>query len=158
MSRYDEIRQLIEANSDIAEFADFGDGVSDEWIEKAESALGFSLPESYKWWLRNYSGGEVGGEEIYSIYCEDFDSVVGGDVVYMYRQQPSGSENLVPICHSDVDGVFSFERNTENDQEWAVVSEGTGSIYASDFLDFLRKRIEIFQSEGEKGDRHHFPS
>src|SRR5579863_9695987 len=98
MSRYDEIRQLIDANPEIAEFADFGDGVSDEWIGRAESVLGFMLPGSYKWWLRNYGGGEIGGEEIYSIYCEDFDSVVGGDIVHMYRQHGHPGDR-VPICH-----------------------------------------------------------
>lgn len=147
MNRFDHIRALIEAHRDIADFADFGDGVSDEWIALAESALGFRLPESYKWWLRNFSGGEVGGEEIYSIYCDDFDSVSGGDIVYMYRQQ-ARQDRYVPICHSDIDGVFSFDRGLPcKDGEYSIVSEATGQVYASDFLEFLRKRIEAFLDE-----------
>ncbi|HUT11546.1 MAG TPA: SMI1/KNR4 family protein [Thermoguttaceae bacterium] len=149
MTRYDQLRELIEANPDIAEFADFGNGVSNEWIERAESALGFRLPETYKWWLRNFSGGEVGGEEIYSIYGEDFDSVVGGDIVYMYRQQRQPGLR-VPICHSDIDGVFFFDRGQASaDGEYPIFSEATGKIYAHDFLEFLRKRIEAFLPGGK---------
>lgn len=33
---------------------------------KAENALNRKLPESYKWFLKRYAGGEVGGEEISS--------------------------------------------------------------------------------------------
>jgi hypothetical protein len=149
MNRYDELREAIEANPDIVEFADFGNGVSDEWIERAESALGFRLPETYKWWLRNYGGGEVGGEEVYSIYCEDFDSVVGGDIVYMYRRQEQQGLR-VPICHSDIDGVFCFDRSQVSaNGEYAVFSEATGKIYARDFVEFIRKRIEAFMPGGK---------
>jgi len=146
MSKYDDVRQMIEANSEIVEFADFGDGIDEEWISSAEAALGFPLPESYKWWSRNFSGGEIGGEEIFSIYGEDFDTVVGGDIVAMYRLE-TGDGKRVPICHSDVDGVFSFDRSLESlNGEYPIVSESTGKIYASDFLDFLKKRISVFQS------------
>jgi len=145
MSRYDEVRQMIEANSQIAEFAEFGDGIDEAWIDRAEEALGFKLPESYKWWLRNFSGGEVGGEEIFSIYGEDFDTVGGGDIVHMYRLQPTKGDRI-PICHSDVDGVFSFDKSLASGDEYPIVAEGTGKVYARDFLDFLKKRIEEFQS------------
>ena len=145
MSSYDEVRQIIEASSEIAEFADFGDGIEQAWITRAEEALGFPLPESYKWWLRNFGGGEIGGEEIFSIYGEDFDTVVGGDIVRMYRLQSTNCAR-VPICHSDVDGVFSFDRSSASSDEYPIISEGTGKIYAKDFLEFLKKRIAVFQS------------
>lgn len=146
MNRYDEIRKLIEANPDIAEFANFGDGISEEWIRRAEEALGFPLPETYKWWVRNFSGGEIGGEEIFSIYGEDFDTVVGGDIVCMYRLEPQSSKRI-PLCHSDVDGVFSFDRSLASSSgEYPIISEVTGKVYSSDFLDFLKLRIALFQS------------
>ncbi len=145
MSTHDEVRQLIDTNPEIVDFADFGDGIEEVWISRAESALGFRLPESYKWWLRNFSGGEIGGEEIYSIYEEDFDTVVGGDIVCMYRLQ-STSSNRIPICHSDIDGVFSFDRSLAAGEEYPIVSEGTDTIYATDFLEFVEKRITSFQT------------
>ena len=148
--RYNEMREIIASNPDVAEFADFGDGVSDELIQKAELALGFSLPPSYKWWLSNYGGGEVGGEEIFSIYEEDFDSVVGGDVVYMRRlNQQSGllGPKHLSICESDVDGVFAFDYSRiAVDGECPVVAITTGDVYAADFLCFLKKRIVTFCS------------
>lgn len=79
---YSRIINVIK-ESDFVEFADYGDGIADEWIYKAETRLGLKLPDSYKWWLKCYSGGEISGEEIYSIYEMDFDSVRGGDIVYM---------------------------------------------------------------------------
>ena len=148
MDRYDEIKLLIEDESSIAEFADFGDGTTDEWIEKAEAALELTLPPSYKWWLRNYRGGEIGGEEIYSIYGQDFDSVVGGDIVYMHRTNLNASlfePNQLVICDSDIDGAFYFDTSAASeDGEYQVYSAATESVYAQDFLDFLRKRINAF--------------
>lgn len=148
MDCYEELKHLIESNSDIAQFANFGEGVSPEWISRAEAALEMSLPPSYKWWLKNYSGGEVGGEEVFSIYEEDFDSVVGGDIVYTHRlNQQSGTlrQEQLAICQSDVDGLFFFDALSPNsDGEYPVISSATGAEYALDFLCFLRKRIEIF--------------
>ena len=80
---YDEIIKLIENAGESVDFGPFGEGISEEWIEKAEKRLKNKFPETYKWWLRNYNGGEVYGEEIYSIYGMDFDSVIGGDIVYI---------------------------------------------------------------------------
>ncbi|XCY74260.1 SMI1/KNR4 family protein [Pseudomonas sp. CBR-F] len=81
---YSRIINLIK-ESDYVEFADYGDGIADEWIYKAEARLGLKLPDSYKWWLKCYSGGEISGEEIYSIYEMDFDSVRGGYRLYVNR-------------------------------------------------------------------------
>ena len=77
-----ELKKKI-ASSEGVDFAPFGKGISDEWIIKAEKRLNFTFPETYKWWLKNYMGGEIYGEEIFSIYGLDFDTVVGGDIVYI---------------------------------------------------------------------------
>lgn len=148
MDRYEELKQLIGSNPDIVQFADFGEGVSSAWIAQAEAVLEMLLPPSYKWWLKNYSGGEVGGEEVFSIYEEDFDSVVGGDIVYTHRlNQQSGTlrQGQLAICESDVDGLFFFDvLSPDSDGEYPVISSATGVEYAVDFLGFLKKRIEIF--------------
>lgn len=148
MSRYDEIKQLIADNHKIVRFADFGDGIDQKWIDRAEEALGFSLPESYKWWLRNFGGGEIGGEEIFSIYGPDFpnsiaDNAIGGDIVRMYRLQ-SKIGDRIPICHSDVDGLFSFDKSLAVNGEYPVIAESINEIYAKDFLEFIKKRIIAF--------------
>ena len=145
-SEYERVAELIEVNNSIVEFAPVGNGVSQEWIEKAEIAIGVPLPTSYKWWLASYGGGEIGGEEIFSVYGEDFDKVVGGDIVYMYRLDlaENQSAKLVPLCQSDIDGRFSFDTKNSHENEYPVHSHVTGQRYAENFFDFLEKRIAAF--------------
>ncbi|WP_132794633.1 SMI1/KNR4 family protein [Tenacibaculum skagerrakense] len=80
---YDKIKLIIKNNSNLVAFSEFGDGTSDVWIKKAEARLKVKFPPSYIWWLKNYGGGEINGEEIFSIYELDFDTVIGGDIVYI---------------------------------------------------------------------------
>jgi antitoxin YobK len=113
---YSEIISLVDG-AEYVDFAPFGEGVSDEWIDKAEQRLGFYLPESYKWWLKNFAGGEISGEEIYSIYEMDFDTVNGGDIVYMSiineRNFLCGKDKLF-VCEPPGTGesfYFAIEEN-----------------------------------------------
>lgn len=144
MSKYDEIQKIISESESFVEFADFGDGVSEEWIKKAEERLGFVLPNSYKWWLKNYGGGEIYGEEIYSIYEQDFDTVVGGDIVYMYelnKKNKDYPDNIVMICEAN-DNVFYFDLSMYDDEnEYPIYSLNDNKRYANDFIEFLKKRI-----------------
>lgn len=144
MNKYDEIKRIIAESENCVEFADFGDGISENWIKKAEEHLGFELPNSYKWWLKNYSGGEIYGEEIYSIYEQDFDTVVGGDIVYMYelnKKNKNYPENAVVICEAN-DDVFYFDLSMKNDEnEYPIYSLNDNKHYANDFIEFLKKRI-----------------
>lgn len=137
----DELKKKI-ASTDGVDFGPFGEGISDEWITKAEERLHFIFPESYKWWLKNYMGGEIYGEEIFSIYGLDFDSVVGGDVVYINelnrKEGFSNSEQLV-ICEGE-DGMFYFQKQESLTDELAVFRDG--EYYASNFTEFLLKRID----------------
>ena len=137
----DNLKKKI-ASTDGVGFGPFGEGISDEWITKAEERLHFIFPESYKWWLKNYMGGEIYGEEIFSIYGLDFDSVVGGDIVYineLNREEGfSNSEQLV-ICEGE-DGMFYFQKQESLTDELAVFRDG--EYYASNFTEFLLKRID----------------
>ena len=137
----DELKKKI-ASTDGVDFGPFGEGISDEWITKAEERLHFIFSESYKWWLKNYMGGEIYGEEIFSIYGLDFDSVVGGDVVYINelnrKEGFSNSEQLV-ICEGE-DGMFYFQKQESLTDELAVFRDG--EYYASNFTEFLLKRID----------------
>ena len=137
----DELKKKI-ASTDGVDFGPFGEGISDEWITKAEERLHFIFPESYKWWLKNYMGGEIYGEEIFSIYGLDFDRVVGGDIVYineLNREEGfSNSEQLV-ICEGE-DGMFYFQKQESLTDELAVFRDG--EYYASNFTEFLLKRID----------------
>ena len=137
----DELKKKI-ASTDGVDFGPFGEGISDEWITKAEERLHFIFPETYKWWLKNYMGGEIYGEEIFSIYGLDFDRVVGGDIVYINelnrKEVFSNSEQLV-ICEGE-DGMFYFQKQESLTNELAVFRDG--EYYASNFIEFLIKRID----------------
>ena len=137
----DELKKKI-ASTDGVDFGPFGEGISDEWITKAEERLYFIFSESYKWWLKNYMGGEIYGEEIFSIYGLDFDRVVGGDIVYINelnrKEGFSNSEQLV-ICEGE-DGMFYFQKQESLTDELAVFRDG--EYYASNFIEFLIKRID----------------
>ena len=137
----DELKKKI-ASTDGVDFGPFGEGISDEWITKAEERLHFIFPDTYKWWLKNYMGGEIYGEEIFSIYGLDFDSVVGGDIVYineLNREEGFSNSDQLVICEGE-DGMFYFQKQKSLTNELAVFRDG--EYYASDFIKFLIKRID----------------
>lgn len=142
---FEAIRNLIESHREIINLSAFGKGVSEEWIEKAEVRLGVSFPPSYRWWLRNYKGGEINGCEIFSVYELDFDSVVGGDVVYMNeleRKDGTFASNQLVIQHSDFgeDYFFALDECDANG-ECPVYVAPMYQKYADNFLQFLEKKI-----------------
>lgn len=138
---YEEIEKIIEeAEDDI----DFRCGVSEKWIQLAEERLSIILPESYKWWLRNYGGGEIYGEEIYGIYEQDFDTVAGGDIVYMHELNQK--QNIYPsnalLIGRGIDQVFYFNLSiVPEDGEYPIYEFFTGEKYADNFIEFLKRRI-----------------
>lgn len=141
------IKKLIEENKHIVDFAEFGNGVSEEWISKAELRLGIIFPLSYKWWLQNYSGGTILGDEIYSVYEIDFDSVVGGDIVYINeisRKNKTNNVNQLIIQQNDFAQVYYFDLTLEENDGPVFVSDSEVP-YAVNFISFLEKKIK----EGE---------
>lgn len=145
---YEEFKKLVAENSNSIEFGEFGTGVSEEWIEKAEDRLGVELPASYVWWLRNYGGGEVHGDEIYSLYEEDFDTVIGGDIVYMnelnWKNGTIHSEQLV-IQENDQGEMYYFKLDEKDESgEYPVYLDPAGTCYASNFLEFVSKKCKAF--------------
>lgn len=139
------IKQVITDNPGVVEFGSFGSGVSNIWIKKAENRLGIKLPFSYKWWLENYGGGEINGEEIYSIYEMDFDEVVGGDVVYIneLKRKNGVTTDLQLTIHENDQGERYFLDLKKVDEygESPVCVDYEENIYADNFLDFIKRKI-----------------
>jgi hypothetical protein len=148
METYESIIKLIEENSDIIDFGEFGQGASELWIKKAQSRLKFIFPPSYIWWLKNYSGGEVLGEEIFSVYEMDFDKVVGGDIVYVNELRRKGqfsNQTQLIIQKTDRSEVFYFDlMQPDKNGEFPVYLDFADyrGKYADNFLEFLAKRIK----------------
>ena len=141
---FDDLISVIEEAGNRVDFASFGDGISGDWVELAEKRLGVAFPKSYKWWLKKYNGGEVYGEEIYSIYGLDFDEVVGGDIVYineLSRKNDSSFKDKLIISETD-DELFYFDlSNGLIENEYPVFELYSNTLYAHSFAEFLKRRI-----------------
>lgn len=142
---YTKIREKIEKSRDFVEFGRYGSGVSEDWIKNAEKRLNCLFPPSYVWWLKNYGGGEINGDEIFSIYEIDFDKVIGGDIVYineLNRKNGSFSEDKLVLQENDFGEVYYFDLSQKNEQkENPIYLNTTGKKYADDFIDFLFKKM-----------------
>lgn len=141
------IQNLIAANPDSIDFGDFGTGTSLEWIEKAQTRLKVVFPASYCWWLQHYRGGQIYGDEVFSIYEQDFDQVVGGAVVFVNEHARANdhwpTEHLL-IMQTDQAQEFYIDLTQTIDATGppVYVSQGKNtSLYAANFLDFLEKQV-----------------
>lgn len=121
---------------------------TEEWIKRAEERLNNPLPPSYKWFLMNYGRGEINGEEIYSIYCKDFETVFGGDIVFQHlahQRSKTLNRDEIPLCQNDFGEIFYFKTSESRQDSEYPIYRRRGSrreIYAGDFAEFLEKRIE----------------
>lgn len=145
MNKYEAIIKLINDNADKVDFGPFGEGRSDFWIDWAQKRLNVSFPPSYIWWLKNYGGGEIIGDEIYSVYEKE--NAVGGDIVYVNeldRKNGFFNETQLTIQNNDFGETYYFDLLQQApDGECPVYRDfgGDKSFYAKDFLDFLSGRI-----------------
>ncbi|WP_208433399.1 SMI1/KNR4 family protein, partial [Bartonella taylorii] len=149
----DDVAQLINKYSDSIDFGTTDEAVDDALIEKAEKTLGLQFTSSYKSFLKNYGGGEIGCEEIFSIYGVDFETVYGGDIVYNRLTEIKNGlakpEQLV-VSRTDFGETFYFDYTQFNDGECPLYFEvisGDPLYYASNFYEFLCKKIKDHAGE-----------
>lgn len=143
-----DVEKLFDKNSDIIDFGTADNAVDSEWIKRAEKALELPLTSSYKIFLKKYVGGEIGGEEIYSIYGMDFESVCGGDIVYQnlmdIKNGTAKTQQLV-VSETDFGEIFYFDYTQYHHGECPIylrLPSGTSYHYANNFYEFLCKRVE----------------
>ena len=147
-----EVEKFIGAHQSIVNFGTSSDAVDDEWVMKAENALNRKLPESYKWFLKRYAGGEVGGEEIYSIYGVPFESANGGDIVFQHLMNGKAGlldDSKLVVSETDLGEVFFFDYKDFKNGECPIclrLPSGEHVLYAENFYEFLGKRIEAHNS------------
>lgn len=147
-----DIQKMLAKHSSIINFGTSADAVGDEWIAKAEVVLNRSLPDSYKWFLREYAGGEIGGEEIYSIYGLPFDSVNGGDIVFQHltnRKAGLLDDSKLVVSETDIGETFFFNYSEFKRGECPIflrLPSGECIHYANSFYDFLSLRIAAHSS------------
>ena len=173
LDRYEEIKELIEKfandygyceseddddydDEDFDDFEDlpivnFDEGIDEKIIEAGEKFLGYELSPSYKWWLRNYGGGDICGEEIYGLYYEEYNSEDTSDVVdiihrnNLQRKKGFYSQEQLKVCVGDDEQFyFDISKKDEKTGEYPIYEYFSQTLYAKDFIEFLKKRISIF--------------
>ncbi|WP_035008033.1 SMI1/KNR4 family protein [Candidatus Bartonella washoeensis] len=148
----DDVAQLIDKYSDIINFGTAEDAPDDILIEKAEKTLGLQFTDSYKSFLKNYKGGEIGSEEIFSVYVE-YKGIHAGDIVYRnlndIKNGLAKPQQLV-VSRTDFGETFYFDYTQFRDGECPLYFEvisGDPLYYASNFYEFLCKRIKEHAGE-----------
>ncbi|SCC34990.1 SMI1/KNR4 family protein [Gilliamella intestini] len=142
--------EFINKNKNIVNFGSPEDAVDESWILKAEKYLGFPLTNSYKWFLREYRGGEICGEEIYSIYGLDFESVNGGDIVYHHIIDMKSNiikKTQLVVSQTDFGDVYYFDYTKFDNEEcpiYIMFPSAECKFYATNFYEFLYKRIKDY--------------
>ncbi|WP_375664863.1 SMI1/KNR4 family protein [Bartonella sp. CL162QHHD] len=121
-------------------------------IEKVEKALGLQFTSSYKVFLKKYGGGEIGGEEIYSLYDNPM-GIPAGDIVYRnlndIKNGLAKPQRLV-VSRTDFGETFYFDYSQFQDGECPLYFEvisGDPLYYASNFYEFLCKKIKEHAGE-----------
>lgn len=71
---YNRLMEKLEQTTAIKWFS--GRGVEKNWIKEAEEELGFTLPPSYCWWLRNYGNAFLDGSYILTLTSPEFRDIL----------------------------------------------------------------------------------
>jgi hypothetical protein len=139
---HDDVIQLIERCR--VPFPKAGSGVSQAAVSDAEAALGIPFPESYKWWLLNYGGGQIKGDIVYGLHDGDIGKP---DIVELARMnEHDGLYGDGRLVFSVGNGEnFFFDTTKMEHGEYRVVMHDIAQEdlipYARSFEEFLCKRI-----------------
>ncbi|MCU6602701.1 SMI1/KNR4 family protein [Peribacillus frigoritolerans] len=140
--KYSALQEFIKQ---FGENDDFTGGVSDEKVRETEQKLQVLLPESYKWFLKNYgSGGSFG----IGIIGYDF---VGPSVVTATKdhQKYYGLIDGIVVIE-DID-EFAYCLDKMKNGECPVImwdnQEGYGRKLADNFVDYFIDRLELAKEE-----------
>lgn len=140
-----QIIDIVKNNDAVFDFGTCANYVGDDWVGKAELALHRKFSESYKWFLKTFRGGAIYGDEIFSIYGQPFESIVGFDIVSThFRNLKNGfSDQLLEVYRTDEDAFF-FDYSRFHENECPIIRIESGydpEDYAASFYDFLLKHF-----------------
>ncbi|MEY9869061.1 hypothetical protein ABIE66_004440 [Peribacillus sp. B2I2] len=137
--KYSKLQEFIKTNR---QEADFTGGVSDEKVKETEIKLQVPLPDSYKWFLRNYGYGGIFGVEIIG-YGLTGPAVV--DATKDYQKYYQLIDGIVVIENVD-EFAYCLDTNKMKNGECPVImwdnQEGYGRKVADNFLDYLIESLE----------------
>lgn len=144
---YDYVSKVIEeARGKVVDFGDANSVLvpSEIRIDETESLLGQKLPASYLWFLRNYGGGTIFGDQIFSIF-EEYSSQNMMDIAARTlsdRENGFIGANEISICFTDFGEQFLLDASA-NSSEYPVVRKtgGLRKVVAVNFAEFLVSMI-----------------
>ena len=135
----EEIQKLIEEYSEDAIFT--GKIASDDIIESTITELGVNIPNDYRWFLKNYGQGGIGGAEILGI--SKMNKAIFKDKTLEYRNY--GLPNNLIVVENCDEWLYCIDVDTEKVVSWDRINRVLGERYAT-FLEFL---IDRFNDEIE---------
>lgn len=116
--------------------------------KKAEDKIGLPFTSSYKWFLSNLGGGELFGDEIYSIYNTGSDrEICTGDIVYNHVCNIDNGlyvkDRLYFFTTSLGESFYFNYKHFQNGECPIFIGSHTeeGALYAANFYGFLVKFI-----------------
>jgi len=140
---YNRLMEKLEQTTAIKWFS--GRGVEENWIKEAEEELGFTLPPSYCWWLRNYGNAFLDGSYILTLTSPEF-----RDILVMIFSIFIVPMRLMRISVNSIligsDELYYFDTSSkDSDGEFKIMCydlmNGIIYEYAPTFADFLEKLI-----------------
>ncbi|MFH0070650.1 SMI1/KNR4 family protein [Peribacillus sp. NPDC056705] len=147
--KYSAIQEFIKQ---YGEDDDFKGGVSEDKVKETEKKLQVSLPESYKWFLRNYGSGGIFGVDIIG-YDLVGPSVV--DATKDYQKYYKLIDGIVVIESVD-EFAYCLDTNKMKDGECPAImwdnQVGYGRTLADNFFDYLIERLELAKEDWDEDE------
>ena len=118
---------------------------SDELIIEREKQLGYKLPPSYIWYIKTFGGGEIYGDEIYSISKGATGALSTGDIHYenaLDRKHGYISDQEISVCRSCFGEDFMMDTSQVDEAGEYPVYRKLGEKkekYTDSFAEFLVK-------------------
>lgn len=149
---YEQLAEKLEKTSSIRWHR--GRGVkNEEWITTAESELGFSLPPSYLWWVREYGNAYLNGGWILTLDEPEHRDITDADLIYMHRLNLEDDfrkehfPNRLDVYTPDSDEQYYFDLSSRDEQgEFPVMCHdmmnGIIDVYAPTFAAFLERLLD----------------
>jgi antitoxin YobK len=124
----------------IKEYSDDGDFIgevsNDEIINDSEKELGLNLPEEYKWFIKNYGQGGIGGVQILGV--SKVNRPMFRDVTIEYRNY--GLPNNLIVVENCDEWLYCLDTDSKKVIAWDRISGVLGERYNT-FLEFLTDRF-----------------
>ncbi|CAH0295497.1 Antitoxin YobK [Peribacillus simplex] len=145
--KYSKLQEVIK---EYGQGDDFTGGVSEDKVKETEKKLQVPLPESYKWFLKNYGSGGSFGIDIIGYDC------VGASVVTATKdhQKNYGLIDGIVVIEDIDEFAYCLDTNKMINGECPVImwdnQEGYGRKLAINFVDYFIDRLELAKEEWDE--------